>query len=267
MEEAEEREKARDDYKKWVKMEEVSWRQKSREIWWKEGDINTWFFHRMDNSHRRRNSIMSICIHGWRLVKEPEIKAGMVDAFQSLLFDPNSWCPSFPNLPFNSIGVEQVAKLEEMFIEEEIRATVFGLNGDKAPGPDGFPLAFWSFSWDFVKEEVLGFFKEFFEHSRFVKRLNATFLVLVPKRRTVEDLQNLRPINLVGGLYKILTKVLANRIKRVMGLIISQSQNAFVEGRQILDAMLIANEAVDSILRRKENGLLCKLDMKRLTII
>ena len=67
----------------------------------------------------------------------------------------------------------------------------------------------------------------------------------------------------MGGLYKILTKVLANIIKRVMGLIISQSQNAFVEGRQILDTMLIANEAVDSILRRKENGLLCKLDIEK----
>ena len=51
-----------------------------------------------------------------------------------------------------------------------------GLNGDKAPGPDGFPLAFWSYSWDFVKGEVLGFFKEFFEHNKFVKSLNATFL-------------------------------------------------------------------------------------------
>ena len=150
-----------------------------------------------------------------------------------------------------------------MFTEEEIWAAVFGLNGDKAPGPDGLPLAFWSFSWDFVKAEVLGFFREFFEHNRFVKSLNATFLVLVPKRRTVEDLKDLRPISLVGGLYKILTKVLANRIKRVMRLIISQSQNVFVEGRQILDVVLISNEAVDSVLRRKENGLLCKLDIEK----
>ena len=85
-----------------------------------------------------------------------------------------------------------------------------------------------------MKEKVLGFFREFFEHSRFVKSLNVTFLVLVHKRRTVEDLQDLRPISLVGGIYKILTKVLVNRIKSVMGLIISQSQNAFIEGRQIL---------------------------------
>ena len=119
------------------------------------------------------------------------------------------------------IGEDQAIKLEEMFIEEEILATVSRINDDKAPGLDGFPLAFWSFSWDFVKEEVMGFFREFFQHDQFVKSPNATFLVLVPKGSTVEDLKDLRPISLVGSLYKSLSKVLANRIKRVMRLIIS----------------------------------------------
>ena len=68
---------------------------------------------------------------------------------------------------------------------------------------------------------MLGFFKEFHEQGRFVRSLNATFLVLVPKKHNVKDLKDLRPISLVGGLYRILAKVLANRIKRVMSRVIS----------------------------------------------
>ena len=79
----------------------------------------------------------------------------------------------------------------------------------------------------------------------------------------MEDFNNLRPISLLGGLYKILSKVLANRIKRVMDKVICKSQNAFVEGSQILDVVLIANEIVDSTMRRKESGLVCKLDLEK----
>ena len=79
----------------------------------------------------------------------------------------------------------------------------------------------------------------------------------------MEDFKDLRPISLVGGLYKILTKVLEKRIKRVMDKVISQSQSTFVEGRQILDVVLIANEIIDSMLRRKDCGLICKLDIEK----
>ena len=115
-------------------------------------------------------------------------------------------------------------------------------------------MTFWLFCWDVVKIGIMGLFREFHERSRFVKSLNATFLVLVPKKGGAEDLKDFRPISLVGSLYKLLANVLANRIKKVMGKVISASQNAFVEGRQILDAVLIANEVVDSKLKSNQGG-------------
>ena len=108
----------------------------------------------------------------------------------------------------------------------------------------------------------MGFFKDFFERGKFVRSLKTTFLVLVPKKGEVDDLCDFRPISLVGSLYKLLAKILANRLKKIVSKVVSPTQNAFVEGRQILDAALIANEAKDS-LKRDESCVLCKLDLEK----
>ena len=149
------------------------------------------------------------------------------------------------------------------FSEEEIHSALLELNGDKAPGPDGFTMAFWQTCWDFVKEEILEMFKEFYVQRSFAKSLNTTFLVLIPKKGGAEDLGDFRPISLLGGLYKLLAKVLANRLKKVLGKVVSEDQNAFMKGRQILDVSLIANEVVEFWQKRKEKGLICKLDIEK----
>ena len=125
-----------------------------------------------------------------------------------------------------------------------------GFRADKAPGLDGFSMSFWQFSWDFVKIEMMNFFKDFYEFGCFLRNLNSTFLVLIPKKGG-------------GALYKWLAKALANRLKGVLAKVISKAQNAFVEGRQIMDAMFIANEAIDSILKSNEGVILCKLDIEK----
>ena len=78
---------------------------------------------------------------------------------------------------------------------------------------------------------MVNFFRDFHENGHFVWSVNATFLVLIPKKRDAKDLRDFRPISLVGGLYKWLAKVLANRLKLVLAKVISNAQNAFVEGR------------------------------------
>ena len=106
-------------------------------------------------------------------------------------------------------------------------------------------------------------FKDFFKSGHFVKNLNTTFLVMVPKKNGVEDFKDYRSISMVGNLYKLLAKVLSKKLKKVMQGLINRAQNAFVEGRQIMNASLLANEVMDSLLKRKEKGILCKLDIEK----
>ncbi|RVX16087.1 LINE-1 reverse transcriptase-like [Vitis vinifera] len=254
---------AKEDYAKWVKLEEIHWRQLSRELWLREGDRNTGYFHRMANAHRRRHTMERIKISGVWLSKEQEVRTGIVDAFQRLLTEDSEWKADIGGLNLNQISQQEADILELPFMEEEVHSALMDMNGDKAPRPDGFTGAFWQFCWEFVKEEVLEMFKEFHEQNAFLKSLNTTFLVLIPKKGGAEELGDFRPISLLGGLYKLLAKVLANRIKNVIGRVVSSYQNAFVMGRQILDASLIANEVIDSWKKKGEKGLICKLDIEK----
>ncbi|RVW43464.1 Transposon TX1 uncharacterized 149 kDa protein [Vitis vinifera] len=227
---------AKDAFQKWVLLEEVHWRQKSRELWLKEGDRNTGYFHRMANAHRRNNSLDRIMINGEWLTEDQEVREGIVNAFQNFLSEEPGWRADIEGLHLNQITLREAEDLEKPFTEEEIHGALMEMRGDKAPGPDGFTMAFWQECWPFVKEEVVDLFKEFFEYGSFSKYLNTTFLVLIPKKGGAEDLGDFRPISLFGGLYKILAKVLANRLKKVLDRVVSTDQNAFVRGRQILDA-------------------------------
>ncbi|GAU34020.1 hypothetical protein TSUD_393660 [Trifolium subterraneum] len=128
------------------------------------------------------------------------------------------------------------------------------------PGPTTFGLKDF---WVELRGDVMRFISEFHRNGKLTKGLNSTFIALIPKTYCPKRLNDFRPISLVSSLYKILAKVLANRLRLVIGSVISESQTAFVKGRQILDGILIANEVVDEARKSKKELMPFKVDCEK----
>ena len=201
-------------------LEEISWRQKSRVLYLKEGDSNIRFFHRMANSNRRNNSIENLMIDG-ALTSNQDRIANHIEQFYMNLYSKHQEQRPFPDaLDFLRISGDNVDWLERPFKETEIYEVIKEFNGDKSPGLNGFPMAFFQACWGILKSDIMAVFHLFHVTGQFEKSLNATFITLIPKKAAAVDVMDFRPISLVGGVYKILAQVLAIRLCMVLGDII-----------------------------------------------
>ena len=104
-----------------------------------------------------------------------------MNAYKTLLSDPGEWRARPEGLDFSRLTKSESTRMEVQF-SEEVSVALKDLNVDKAPSPDGFTAAFWQSAWLVVKEDIMKFFKDFFEIGKFVRSLNTTFLVMVPKK-------------------------------------------------------------------------------------
>ena len=194
----------------------------------KEGDSDTRFFHRLANSHRRANTMRGVEVDGIMYEVESDIQDQVVGFYKSLYQEPEDWRPTVDGLDFASLDESDSLSLEKEFDREEIITALREAEGDKAPGPDGFTIAFFQKCWCIIEEGVMAFFADFHSQCIFEKSLNATFLCLIPKKINAVNIKDFRPISLVGRLYKLLSKVLAYRLRSVLDKLISNSQNALL---------------------------------------
>ncbi|GAU15917.1 hypothetical protein TSUD_41400 [Trifolium subterraneum] len=240
----------------------VRWQQ-SRSQWLKEGDVNTKYFHYVLASRRRGNAITSLQVGSSTVEGVAPIRHAVVSHFTSHFKVVSLEMHGVDNLIFKQLTPAEDSSLIKPFSLEEVKAVVWDCDNFKSPGLDGLNFGFNKDFWKEMQGDIMRFIVEFHRNGRLTKGINATFIALIPKVEIPQQLNDFRPISLVGSLYNILAKVLANQLRLVMGSVILDLQTAFVKDRQILDEILIANEVVDEALRAKKELLMFKVDFEK----
>ncbi|GJZ21378.1 RNA-directed DNA polymerase, eukaryota [Tanacetum coccineum] len=209
--------------------------QKAKIKWYVEGDENTKFFHGMLNKKRSQLNIRGIMINGTWTDNPKAVKQEFFQHFRNR-FDKPPDQNAHIDMPFpNSLSTDQQKDLECMVSKEEVKRAVWDCGTDKSPGPDGFTFGFYRHFWSTIENDN-------------------------PDANMVKDF---RPISLIGSIYKIIAKILTNRLVGVLGDIVNEVQSAFISERQILDGPFILNEIMQWCRRRKKQSLIFKVDFEK----
>ncbi|XP_060963958.1 uncharacterized protein LOC115723947 [Cannabis sativa] len=246
---------------------EIFWKQRSKQFWLNSGDKNSKYFHSIANSMKRNNSISRLQDSNGDWVTWEAGLANVITSYFHDLFSTSS-----VNLGSVLDGIQPTVSREQnedllrTISEEEVRNALFQMHPDKSPGPDGMTPAFYQKHWGIVGTDVVKFVRDFFDSGQFPDSINDTHIVLIPKKKNPSQMGDLRPISLCNVIYKVASKVVANRMKNVLNFAISETQSAFVAGRLISDNIMVAFEVMHYLKRKttgKKGYMALKLDMSK----
>ncbi|KAJ9566561.1 hypothetical protein OSB04_002527 [Centaurea solstitialis] len=238
-------------------------KQKARVRWAVDGDENSKFFHGLINHNRRTNFIHGLSSNGMWVADPLEIKKIAFDYFAAKFANPPSVRPSFVSPHFKKLDSEQSSLLERPITMDELKSAVLDCGSDKAPGPDGFTLAFYKSHWLTIKDDLFRAVKFFEVTGSFDRGCNASFIALIPKKQSPLSLQDYRPISLLNSFYKVISKILANRLKDFIGDVIGSEQTAYIKNKSILDGPLIVSEIISWIKNSNRSALVFKIDFEK----
>ncbi|KAL0559838.1 hypothetical protein IC582_000218 [Cucumis melo] len=240
------------------------WAQKCKRIWVHEGDENSSFFHKICTARQKKCLISKIINNsGQNCLNDSDIADAFIQHFEDIYTDNRNSHLFIENLDWCPISNTNSELLDKPFNEAEIWLTLKSFAKNKAPGPDGYTMDFLQKSWSFMKQNICDIFKDFHSTHIINKAVNETLITLIAKKEHCETVADFRPISLTTAIYKLIAKTLADRLKQTLPETISESQMAFVKGRQITEAILIANEALDFWRSKKERGFVIKLDIEK----
>lgn len=250
-----------------LEQEEIHWLQRGRANWLMHGDRNTSFFHNAATACKKRNLIKRL-LDDTGVWKEGNELQGHIMSYFAQLFtsEPSERQASVLDKVPHKVSRAMNESLLAPFMHEEVKKALFSIGDFKVPGPDGLHAVFYKRFWHLLGGDLIDEVLTAVNTYTIPEGWNDTIIIMIPKTKAPEKVTQFRPISLCNVVYKVISKMLAARLKIFLPEIISSTQSAFIPGRLITDNFLVAFESFHTIKKRRQGKTgLCavKLDMHK----
>ena len=251
-----------------LEKENLMWQQRAWSLFLKSTDRNTRYFHNRASHRYKRNRIKGLknSYNEWCTTNSQV--AEIVISFYESLF--TSLHPTDMQKVLEAVEPKVTANMNQelikAFTREEVDLALKNMEPLMAPGPDGMPPIFFQFFWSLVGDDVTFVVLDCLNNFHIPHDLNHTFVTLIPKVKSPKFISEFRPISLCSVIYKLMSKVLANQLKKVLPYLVSENQSAFQAGKVITDNILIAFETLHYMKHHqssKTGFMALKLDMSK----
>ncbi|KAI0515590.1 hypothetical protein KFK09_008255 [Dendrobium nobile] len=242
----------------------TSWlAQRAKTSWLTRGEDDLGFLFAKIRSRNNKNCIKEITTSEGRFSTFNDISKAIIKHFEGLFNTTHSTLHLPLNIPTGNLVPSQLCGLLVAPLSfEEVKKAVFDGNENTAPGPDGFSYAFYRKTWHLIGLQVFNAVSNFFTSGSLPRGVKATAIALIPKSSHAAHINDFRPISLCNVLYKIVAKILANRLKVVLPNIIHESQSGFITNRCSTDNIILAAEILRDF-KGCTKKFCAKLDIKK----
>ena len=239
---------------------------RSRIQWWEEGERSTKFFHNLEKRNGKNKLWDKILDKdGNTLCGLENIQKTQVEFYKELYHTQNLQNDDgyFLEHVNASLSESSKAHLDSIITKEEILKALKKMSNNKSPGEDGIPVEFYKLNWNMISDDLLEVYRTGLDDKQLSYTQYLAIIILLYKKGSREDIKNWRPISLLNVDYKILSKVLAERLKSVLPEIINGDQRGCVPGRFIGENIRLIDDLIFEVENSTENPIILMLDQEK----
>lgn len=236
-----------------VSQEELYWLHQAKCKWLTQGDNNTTFFHQYSLIRRRKNRITALINYkGDWIFDEQKLQDIVIEFYHNLYSSAGLMAPNFQTrVSFPSIKDGDLAMIRGPITLAETKSALFSMKNLKAPGPDGYHPIFFKSQWHIVGPSLYRFICDCFQQPNLIHEVNSALITLISKCDDPSKVSQFRPIALYNVVYKVITKIIAQRLRVIMPYMVSENQSSFIPGRSTVDNIPVLQELIHSFKQLK----------------